>query len=306
MQDSSGQKLEEAGPSTAVQILGLDGVPTAGDDFDVALDDKAAKSITQFRAQKRREQELMATSKVTLENFLASSPTEKVHELRLIVKADVYGSAEAVAQALKGLSTKEVRVDVVHSGVGTITENDINLALASKAIVIGFNAKPDAKAAALAAQEKVDVRSYSIIYELLDEVRLAMAGLLAPITEETYLGKAEVRAVFPVGKNASIAGCYVLDGKLLRSAKVRVKRGKDIVHQGAIASLKRFKDDVREVTAGYECGIAVDNFADLKVGDIIECFELKEVAAKLGQSLKDEAKSKPKPPETPPQAQAQN
>ncbi len=291
MYDSMGNRVEEAGPSTPVQILGLSGVPTSGDQFNAVEDDKAAKVIASHRAQRVRERELLQTSRVSLETFLQSRPDVEGHDLRLIVKADVYGSAEALVSALKALSTKQVNVDVVHSGVGTITENDVNLAMASKAIIIGFNTKPDAKANALASQEKVDVRSYSIIYEALDEVKKAMAGLLAPIFEENYLGKAEVRAVFPVIKLGKIAGCYVLDGRILRSGKIRVRRGNEIVHTGAIGSLKRFKDDVREVATGYECGISLDNFADIREGDIMECFELKQVAAKLDESIVSLAKA---------------
>jgi translation initiation factor IF-2 len=273
-----------------VQILGLSGVPMAGDKFNAVADDKLARTIADHRAQMLRERELMKFSRVTLENFLQSTPQDKGQSLRLIVKADVYGSVEALAAALKGLSTKLVTVDVVHSGVGTITENDVNLALASKAIVIGFNTKPDGKAQTLANQEKVDVRAYSVIYTMLDEVRLAMAGLLSPVIEESYLGEAEVRQVFPVTKLGRIAGCYVTNGRIVRSAKVRVKRAGKMLHQSAIASLRRFKDDVREVTAGYECGLGVEGFDDLQEGDVVECYETKQVAAKLDESLKDEAK----------------
>ena len=292
MYDSSGQKVDVATPSMAVQVLGLSGVPMAGDKFNVAEDDKAAKTIADHRAAKIREQELLKSSRVTLENFLKSSPQDKGQALRLIVKADAYGSVEALISALKDLSTRMVTVDIVHSGVGTITENDVNLALASKAIVIGFNTKPDAKASVLAAQEKVDVRSYNIIYEMLDEVKSAMVGLLAPVIEEHYLGKAEVRAVFPVHKLGKIAGCYVLDGKINRSAKIRVKRGDKSLHVGDIASLKRFKDDAKEVTSGYECGIGLASFDDIEIGDVLECFENKEVAAKLDEALKDKPKEK--------------
>jgi len=291
--DSNAKQLSEAGPSSAVLVLGLDGVPMAGDRFNAMTDDHSARVVAQFRAQKHREQELLKTSRVSLENFLKSSPKDTEHFLRLIIKADAFGSAEALMDSLKGLSTKEVKVDIVHSGVGTITESDVNLAVASKAIIIGFNTKPDAKAQALAMQEQVDVRSYSVIYAVLDEVRLAMAGLLAPVVEEVYLGKAEVRAIFPVTKTGNIAGCYVLDGKIIRSARVRVRRGKDVVFEGNIGSLRRFKDDVREVIAGYECGIGVEGFTTLVTGDVLECFDTKQVAAKLGATLKEEeAKAK--------------
>ncbi len=288
MYDSSGNKVEAATPSMAVQVLGLSGVPIAGDKFNAVEDDKAAKTIADHRAAQVREQELMKSSRVTLESFLQSSPTDKGQTLRLIVKADAYGSVEALVASLKGLSTKLVTVEIVHSGVGTITENDVNLALASKAIIIGFNTKPDTKAHTLAAQEKVDIRSYSIIYNMIDEVKLAMAGLLAPVYEENYLGQAEVRALFPVNKLGKIAGCYVQDGKIARSGQVRVKRGSQILHQGKIASLKRFKDDVKEVTSGYEFGLALEGYDGLEVGDVLECFELKQVAAKLDAALKDE------------------
>ncbi|MBN4077398.1 translation initiation factor IF-2 [Sulfobacillus acidophilus] len=292
MYDSNGEKIKEAGPSDPVQILGISGVPTAGDKFNAVEDDKAAKSVAAHRAQKNREKELMKTSRVSLENFLKSSPTDKGKELRLVVKADVFGSAEALVSALKSLSNKQVKVEVIHSGVGTITENDVNLAMASGAIVIGFNTKPDSKAHTLALQEKVDVRSYSIIYEVIDEVKMAMAGLLSPVFEYNYLGKAEVRAIFLAGKTGKIAGCYVTDGKIIRLAKAKVLRNKEeLVGQASILSLKRFKDDVKEVTAGYECGLRLEGFSELAEGDIIECFELKEVAAKLeGPTLEDLAK----------------
>jgi translation initiation factor IF-2 len=293
MHDSAGRPLEEAGPSMAVQILGLSGVPMAGDRFNVVADDKLARVIADHRGQKIREQELMKTSRVSLENFLQSSPLDKGYTLRLIVKGDVYGSVEALTSALKGLSTRQVAVDVVHAGVGTITENDVNLALASKAIIIGFNSKPDSKAQILAAQEKVDVRSYSIIYAVLDEVRLAMAGLLSPVIEESYLGRAEVRQVFPVTKLGLIAGICVTDGKIIRSANVRVKRDNKELFQGAITSLRRFKDDVREVGVGYECGLGILGFDDLQEGDLVECFDTKQVAAKLDEAIKDEPKAAP-------------
>ena len=269
MYDSNGNRVEISTPSMAVQVLGLSGVPIAGDKFNAVEDDKAAKTIADHRGAQIREQELMKSSRMTLENFLQSSPTDKGQTLRLIVKADAYGSVEALAASLKGLSTKLVTIEIVHSGVGTITENDVNLALASKAIIIGFNTKPDAKAHTLANQEKVDVRSYSIIYNMIDEVKLAMAGLLAPIYEEHYLGKAEVRAIFPVNKLGNIAGSYVLDGKFVRSGQVRVKRGNQVLHQGKISSLRRFKDDARAVTLGYEFGEALEGFEALKVGDML-------------------------------------
>lgn len=285
MYNSSGLKVDSAGPSMPVQVLGLSAVPTAGDQVNVVADDKTAKAISSHRAQKNREKELLKTKSISLETFLAQAPVEEVKALRLIVKADVYGSAEALTASLQNLSTKEVKVEIVHSGVGTITESNVNLAMASNAIIIGFNIKADGKAQALAQQEKIDVRYYSVIYEAIDEVRKAMAGLLAPVVEERYLGKAEVRMIISVSKHGKIAGSYVLDGKIVRSAKVRLKRKNQELFVGSIGSLKRFKDDVKEVSAGYECGIGLDGFGDVQEGDILECFELKEVEAKLSEAI---------------------
>lgn len=290
MYDSNGLKVDAAGPAFPVQVLGLSSVPTAGDQVNVVPDDKTAKTIASHRAQKLREKELLKTKHVSLETFLASNPLDAAKVLRLVVKADVYGSAEALTASLQNLSTKEVRIEIVHSGVGTITESNVNLAMASDAIIIGFNIKADGKAQALAQQEKIDVRYYSVIYEALDEVRKAMAGLLSPLFEERYLGKAEVRMIISVSKHGKIAGSYVLDGKIVRSAKVRLKRKNEDLFVGNIGSLKRFKDDVKEVTAGYECGIGLDGFGDVQEGDILECFELKEVEAKLSEALSKETK----------------
>jgi translation initiation factor IF-2 len=292
MYDSNGLKLDAAGPSVPVQVLGLSAVPTAGDQVNVVADDKTAKTIANHRAQKNREKELLKNKGISLETFLAQAPTEEAKVLRLIVKADVYGSAEALTSSLQNLSTKEVKVEIVHFGVGTITESNVNLAMASNAIIIGFNIKADGKAQAVAQQEKIDVRYYSVIYEAIDEVRKAMAGLLAPIMEERYLGKAEVRMIIPVSKHGKIAGCYVLDGKIVRSAKVRLKRKNQDLFVGSIGSLKRFKDDVKEVSAGYECGIGLEGFGDVQEGDVLECFDLKEVEAKLSDSIASENQKK--------------
>jgi translation initiation factor IF-2 len=290
MYDSNGVQVKAAGPSVPVQVLGLSAVPLAGDQVNAVADDKTAKTIANHRALKIREKELLKTKRVSLETFLSQAPGEEAHVLRLVIKADVYGSAEALTAALQNLSTKEVKVEIVHSGVGTITESNVNLAMASKAIVIGFNIKADGKAQALAQQEKVDIRYYSVIYEALDEVRKAMAGLLAPLVEERYLGKAEVRMIIAVSKHGKIAGSYVLDGKIVRSARVRLMRKDKEIYVGAIGNLKRFKDDVKEVGAGYECGINLEGFDDLQEGDILECFELKEVEAKLSESISSQEK----------------
>jgi len=286
MYASNGALLKEAGPSDPVQVLGLAGVPDAGDRFDSVADDRTAKEVAQHRAQKQREAERNKTAKVSLEDFLKKTPqSEAIQELRIIVKADVGGSMEALSHALKNLSTTKVTVNIIRSGVGTITENDVNDAIASNAIVIGFNAKPDAKAQALSQHEKVDVRTYSIIYEAIEEMQVAMAALLAPKLEERYVGKAEVRQLFRVPKQGTIAGSYVLDGKIQRSGKVRVMRGKDKIFEGSLSSLKRFKDDVREVAAGYECGLGLAGFNELVEGDIVECLEIIEVRADIGETL---------------------
>ena len=293
MYDSTGKKVDVAGPSFPVQILGLPSVPNAGDSFNAVKDDKTAKTISEHRTAQSREQELLKSSAVSLENFMASSPSDaEVHSLKLIVKADVYGSVEALKTALIGLSTAKVKVEIVHSGVGTITENDVNLALAGSAIIIGFNIKPDGKAQELAMQEKVDCRYYQVIYEALDEVKTAMAGMLSPVIEENELGRLEVRTIFSVGKTTKIAGSYVLEGLVKRAARVRVLRNKKPIGVGNISGLKRFKDDVKEVKSGYECGLMIEGFNDLQEGDIVQCFQETEVAAVLDEAVIDK---KPEP-----------
>ena len=288
MYTARGEVLKEAGPSTPVQVLGLSGVPNAGDRLNAVADDKTAKTVAEHRSIKAREEALKRQNSPmsNLVDFLGKAASvEEFHELRVIVKADVGGSVEAVSQALERLSTRKVKVNVVRSGVGTITESDLNDAMASRALVVGFNSKPDAKAQALAAHEKVDVRTYSIIYELIDDVRVAMVAMLAPKFEERYMGRAEVRALFTVPKLGLIAGSYVVDGKIMRTEKVRVRRGPQIVHEGNLGSLRRFKDDVKEVAAGYECGIGFQSFTDVKEGDVVECFAMAEVAADLGEPV---------------------
>jgi translation initiation factor IF-2 len=289
MLDDRGQQVKEAGPSTPVQVLGLAGVPDAGDKLNAVADEKTARTVAEHRQTKAREEALRRANQNSMSNLLdfvsKSANAEQQLELKIIVKADVGGSVEAISNALEKLSTKKVKVVVVTSGVGTITESDVNLALASRAMIVGFNSKPDAKAASVASHEKVEVRSYSIIYELLDDVKRAMSQLLAPKVEEKYLGKAEIRQLFTVPKLGVIAGSYVTDGKIVRTERARIKRGNAVVHEGTFASLKRFKDDAREVAAGFECGIGFVSFTDFQPGDIIECFELVEVAADLGEAI---------------------
>jgi translation initiation factor IF-2 len=288
MTDSRGNSLKEAGPSTPVQVLGIGGVPSAGDKLNALPDEKAARNVAEVRAQKRREDELKRQNSPmsNLLEFIGKKAGEdQAVNLNVIVKADVGGSMEAIGQALQKMSTKKVRVHVISQGVGTITESDVNLAMLSKAMIVGFNSKADNKAAQVASTHRVEVRSFSIIYDLLEDVRKAMSRLLAPKVEEKYLGRAEVRQLFNVPKLGIIAGSMITDGKVVRSERCRVKRANAVLHEGSLASLKRFKDDAKEVTFGFECGIGFTTFNDMQPGDIIECFELVEVAADLGDAI---------------------
>ncbi len=281
MLNDRGDKVEEVPPGYPVEILGLSGVPSAGDEFTVVADENLAKEIADKRGQKEREKELSGNAKVSLEDLFNKVQKGDVKELKVIVKADVQGSAEAVSDALKKLSGKKVTVKVLHTGVGGINESDVNLASASDAIIVGFNSKAESKAADAASQFGVQIKTYSVIYEAVDEVRSAMEGLLAPTLKEKAMGRAEVRNLFNVPKLGTIAGCAVTDGKIVRSAMVRVVRDGKTVHTGKIASLKRFKDDVREVASGFECGLSIENFSDIKTGDIIEAYEIEEIRQKL-------------------------
>ncbi|EGB13264.1 translation initiation factor IF-2 [Pseudodesulfovibrio mercurii] len=278
MFNDQGKKIKSAGPALPVEIQGFDGLPEAGDELFVVDDEKVARRIAQSRAMKQREKILSAKTKVTLESFLASRPNDEAQTLNLVLKADVQGSLEAVTEALNKLSTDEVKISVVHGGAGAITESDILLAGASEAIIIGFNVRPNLKVKQIAEQEGVEIRFYDIIYKLVQEVKDAMSGMLTPDIEEVYLGQAEVRATFNVPKVGVIAGCFVADGKITRNAKARLLRDGVVIYTGQVASLRREKDDVREVVKGYECGIGLEKFNDVKVGDTIEVFETKEVA----------------------------
>ena len=267
-----GQKIEIAGPAMPVEVQGFEGVPNAGDEFVVVENDKVAKRIADTRQAKHRERELAKETKVTLESFFAAKAEEEIKNLNLILKADVQGSLEAIAESLQKMATSEVKVNIIHGGIGAITESDIKLASASAAIIIGFNVRPTAKVKDLAEQENVDIRFYNVIYQLVNEVKEAMAGMLAPVTREEYLGQAEVRDIFSVPKVGTVAGCFVLDGKLQRNAGIRLLRDGVVIYTGKLSSLKRFKDDVKEVTKDYECGVGLENFNDIKIGDIIEAF----------------------------------
>ncbi len=281
MFDDRGRSIDVAGPSTPVEILGLESMPDAGDTFLVVADRDKAKAVSQFRKMREREQTLAKSSRVSLEGLAEQIKQAGVKELPLILKGDVTGSVEVLADSLQKMSTEKVRIKVIHTGVGAITESDILLASASNAIIIGFNVRPERKGADLAEQEGVEIRLHSIIYELQDEIRKAMLGLLDPVFKENYLGKAEVLNIFRIPKIGTIAGCRVTDGVLRRDADIRLSRGSEQVFKGKLGSLKRFKDDVKEVTSGMECGIGINNFNDIQVGDQIEAFVTERVAAEL-------------------------
>ncbi len=281
MLDDKGRKIQEAGPSIPVEVQGLSGVPSAGDEFIVVTDEKMARNVSQVRSLKARESELGANSKISLDKLFEQMSEGEVQELRVVLRADVQGTLEAFAKAAGDLSTKEIKVRILHEGTGTITESDILLASASDAIIIGFNVRPSTKVKELAVKENVDVRSYDVIYHALDDIRKAMVGMLEPTFEEEVIGLAEVRETFSVPKIGTIAGSFVIDGKILRTAKIRVLRDGVVIFTGKIESLRRFKDDVKEVTSGYECGIGVEKFNDIKVGDHLEAFVMKEIEATL-------------------------
>ncbi|MDQ7830552.1 MAG: translation initiation factor IF-2, partial [Desulfovibrionaceae bacterium] len=273
MFDDQGKKIREAGPAMPVEVQGFESVPEAGDEFVGVEDDKVARRIADARSIKQRERELGKATKVTLETFLASRPDAEAQTLNLVLKADVQGSLEAITEAVNKLSTDKVKVNVIHAGTGAITESDILLASASQAIIIGFNVRPTVKVKDVADHENVDIRFYDIIYKLVGDIKDAMSGMLAPVIREQYLGQAEVRDTFSVPKIGLVAGCGVLDGKLTRNAGIRLLRDGVVVYTGKLASLKRFKDDVKEVTKGYECGVGLENYNDIKIGDVIEAFE---------------------------------
>ncbi|MFQ5916955.1 MAG: translation initiation factor IF-2, partial [Candidatus Binatia bacterium] len=284
MIDDRGQKVGEASPSLPVEVLGLEGVPQSGESFVALSDEAKARQIAEHRRNLQREAELAKTSRVSLEEFYEQTKTEDVKELRIVLKADVHGSVEALTDAMNRLSIDEVKVVVIHGSVGGITESDILLAAASNAIVIGFNVRPEVKAGALAAQEGVQVRLYTVIYETLQDIRAAMEGLLAPTYREEMHGRVAVREVFNIRGAGMVAGCYVNEGKVQRSSLVRLLRDQVVVHEGKLASLRRFKDDVREVAAGYECGLAIEGFQDVKVGDVVEAYERVAVARSIGSA----------------------
>jgi translation initiation factor IF-2 len=280
MFDDRGRKMNQAGPSIPAEVLGLQGVARAGDPFQVVIDEFKARQIGSFRQSKIRQEGLAKSSRLTLDHLFQQIKEGAIKELPIILKGDVQGSVEVLAKSLLELATDQVKVRIIHSATGAITETDILLASASNAIVVGFNVRPDRSATELAEKEKVDIRLHTVIYDVHNEIRSAMVGLLEPTYQEQYLGRAEVRNVFKIPKVGMVAGTHVSDGRMLRGSQVRLLRDNVIVHQGRMASLKRFKDDVGEVKAGYECGIALEKFNDLKVGDVIEAYRIERIIPK--------------------------
>jgi len=281
MLNDKGKKMDGARPSMPVEVIGFTDVPEAGDPFIVVSEERMAKQISLYRQEKIREKELSKLSKVSLEELYDKIKKGEIKELNVIIKADVQGSIEAVKEALKKISTDAVKVNLIHDAVGGITETDVNLAAASNAIIIGFNVRPGPKAQSLAEQEQVDVRTYSIIYDAIDDVRKALEGLLEPTYKEHVLGRAQVIEVFNIKKVGTVAGSVILDGKVVRGSHARILRDNVVIYDSRIASLRRFKDDMKECTQGLECGIWIENFSDVKLGDIIESYEMEEVQSRL-------------------------
>jgi translation initiation factor IF-2 len=281
MYNERNQKVEEAGPSSPVLIVGLNGAPQAGDKFNVMESANEAKEIATKRAQLQREQGLRTQKHITLDEIGRRIAIGNFQELNIIVKGDVDGSVEALSDSLIKLSTEEIQVNIIHKAVGQISESDILLAAASNAVVVGFQVRPSFSARKLAEKEGIDIRLYSIIYDAIEEIRAAMEGMLSPELKEEIVATIEVRDVFKIGKVGTIAGCFVREGKITRNTKVRVIRDGIVVHTGELGSLKRFKDDVKEVTSGYECGLNINGFDDINVGDFIEGYQTVQVKKTL-------------------------
>jgi translation initiation factor IF-2 len=281
MLDEAGNDIKEAGPSIPVEILGLSDVPNSGEEVIVLNDERKAREIALFRQGKFRDVKLARKQAANLENIFENMGEGEVKSLPLIIKSDVQGSYEALATSLQKLSTDEVKVNIIHTGVGAVTESDVNLSVASKAVLIGFNVRADAGARKLIESSGVDVRYYNIIYEAVDEIKAALGGMLAPEKKESAIGLVEVREVYRISKVGAVAGCYVQDGVIKRNSKIRVLRGDVIIHTGELDSLKRFKDDVKEVKSNFECGLSLKNYNDIEVGDLLEVYEVVEVARTL-------------------------
>lgn len=281
MFNDRGERVETATPSMPVEVLGFSGVPQSGDPFQVTDDEKTARQVGDKRQELKRVEVAKNVKKITLDNLYDSIQEGAIQELKVVLKGDVHGSVEALQSALEGLSTQEIRLSVIHAAAGAINENDIMLASASEALLVGFHVRPTPRAQSLAEREKVDIRKYSIIYDAVEDIRSAMEGMLAPDLKEEVIGTIDVRDTFKVPKIGVIAGCYVTEGKVTRDAKVRVFREGVQIHEGSISSLKRFKDDAKEVATGFECGIGIEGFQDIQVGDQIEAFLVREIAKKL-------------------------
>jgi len=281
MLNDRGQQVDTAGPSIPVEVIGLSGVPMAGDELTALEDEKNAKQISEHRIQKQRSMELAKTSRLSLDKLYEQMQEGEVKDLNLVLKADVHGSIEALADSLTKLSNEEVKIHVVHSATGTITESDVSLAAVSNAIIVGFNVRPSSKVQALANEEGVDMRFYNVIYEVIKDVKNAIAGMMSSTFEERTLGRADVREVFQVPKVGAVAGCYVTEGKIERNRRLRVLRDGVVQYEGKVGSLRRYKDDVKEVATGYECGVGVENFNDIKIGDVLECYYMEEIRPEL-------------------------
>jgi translation initiation factor IF-2 len=281
MRDYRGGPIDAAGPSVPVEIIGFDQVPNAGEFCRVVEDEKTARAMAHRRSNRIRAEELARERAITLDDLYARIAAGRVQDLNLVIKADVQGSLEALHDALGQIQHEEVKIRIIRSGVGAVTESDVMLAAASQAIIIGFNVRPNASAATLAEQEGVDIRTYRVIYKVTEEVRAALVGMLKPQYAEEVVGRAEVRQTFRASRVGTIAGCYVTNGSIPRNASIRVVRDGTVVHDGRIASLKRFQEDVREVQEGFECGILLDGFNDLKDGDVLEAYETREVAREV-------------------------
>ncbi|MEE3362581.1 MAG: translation initiation factor IF-2, partial [Anaerovoracaceae bacterium] len=280
MTDYKGKTIRKAGPATPVEVLGLNDVPVSGDTFNAVSDDKKAKEIAERRAEKQREEVMARTSSSTLEELFQRIQEGETKELDLVIKADVMGSVGAVQTSLEKLSNDEVKVKIIHSGVGAITESDVTLAGTSGAIIIGFNVRPSAAVKAAADREHVQIKTYTVIYNVIDDVENAIKGMLDPEFQEVVLGECEIRDTFKVPNVGVVGGAYVTNGKIVRNASIRLVRDGIVIHEGKISSLKRFKDDAKEVAQGYECGIGIENYNDIKEGDVIECYEMREVERK--------------------------
>jgi translation initiation factor IF-2 len=281
MLNDMGQPVTEAGPSVPVEVLGLSGVPVAGDELLALKDEKDARQVSAHRGQKQRVKELAKSNRMSLENLFEQMKEGEVKDLNLIIKADVDGSMEALRDSLTKLSNDEVKINIVHSATGTITESDVSLSAVSNAIIIGFNVRPTPKVQAMAAEENVDMRYYNVIYDVIKEIKNAIAGMMESTFEERVLGRAEVRQVFQIPKVGAIAGCYVTDGRIERGQLMRLLRDGVVHYEGRNSSLRRYKDDAKEIQSGYECGIGIENFNDIKVGDVIECYYLEEIRPEL-------------------------